>query len=530
LWEAYDSLGEDLKDDHMKATLEEYEEMPVDTAIERVRFVQRWQKWCIDKSIGWRQPLIPHVNLFLRERSKGGPTAAHGAYTQFRWLERHMGFVAHTEHPIIVARSKVDGAHEPVPTKPTSPKAWLWLRQLLRKCSGPAQYAYYVTLFWVFLILTGLRFTHGQRASVEKIGSYYMCGRVARGKAKKRGKRVPMAWSAPRFDVGVDLAGELEALKNHYQDETGDMDSWFILPDFYPDRCKLSEVRGFVARPMLAGRALGYLKELLMNPGAGITNAELSELGAHGPRHWLPTAAHLSNFTVAERVEMGGWAGRGSAGEKDADAFKAVLLPLRYVGQEPRLRKAAMLKSELFIAMDLALQKYKEAMGYPADKDLNDKKIDASWEALAPFWPARDVSALLARGRIEEIESADRVRAVGHDPLPIENAQGDSDTSSGDEVSDSDSGGESANGMYPSDEQAQLSWAKARKGMLHICCANDCGLVTYASTVCGRNLTMPVLGVGLDSAIAEGGRWSPRCFKALSQSTQDAWSNADNVT
>jgi len=534
-------MPEPLQEEQKAATIEEYMDMPGAGLAERVNFWNRWKSWAIKKGISWATPFPPCIALFLRSRREAGPTAPHGAYTQFRWFEKFLGFQAHTLDPSVLRRSQLDPEHEAEPTKPLPPKLIMWLLHIVGGGTDHTVFETWLATFWLFLTAAALRFAHGQRACINKVGTFFMMGTVSRGKARVKGKRVPTSWTASRFMSGVDLAEGLQGLRKYYQQCTYEEEMWFILPDFFPERGQLREAEGVIARPMLMGRALAGLRELAGDKRANLTKEEIDDLGGHGPRHVMPTQAHLSRFSTPERVDVGGWAGRGLSSEAERKEIKAVSLPLHYAGQEPRLRTAAANKFELCLAFDIAVANMATKHGFAPRSGKWVLKFLASdtactWEGLADHWPGRRETTKTVKDAIDELDNIDEVvpqsvpaifdgpiTSESQDALPIEDECSDSSTSS-----DSSDDGSEAD-AYPEGGLDKVQWAKARRGLFHMCCKHDEGLVEQSSCVCGRKLIAPVVGVGIDDAIGEGGRWSPRCFKALPEAFRSAWASADRV-
>ena len=344
-----------------------------------------------------------------------------------------------------------------------------------------------------------------------------MIGKVARGKARKKGKRMPTTWTAPRFSSrGFDWSFALEGIKEQYVADTEDTESWFMLPDFYPERGGLESVSGFMRRPMLQGRAISLLKELASDYRTGVAQCEIDAIGAHAPRHILPTLAHLSNCTVAERVSLG-WSGKGTSSEEDKRAVKEVSLPLWYAAEEPKLRKTAILKMELFGALDIAMQRAAAASSSAHDR-AHAEGTGVSWETLVTTWPRREASAELADEQVSKLQQKYDETLLPIEDKGIEESSASTPSDDDEEDSSSDSGATGCDeSMYTVQEEKCLTWARARRGQLHRCCENDEGLVEHASTICGRRLVCPVLGVGLEAALGEGCKWSPRCWSALSE-------------
>ena len=105
-------------------------------------------------------------------------------------------------------------------------------------------------------------------------GAFFFIGQIARGHARKRGKRVPKGFSGPRFIDEIDIPTAMEEIKVQYREDTGDENPWFALPDAEPQRVMLEEITKFTPTPMLLGKALAFLRELCADERSGISEED----------------------------------------------------------------------------------------------------------------------------------------------------------------------------------------------------------------------------------------------------------------
>ena len=73
--------------------------------------LKRWKKFAVPKRYPVREPSALQLAEFLREVSKGGPTAAAGVWQSLQWFKEKMGMKLPTGHFLVVPYKYLPASH-----------------------------------------------------------------------------------------------------------------------------------------------------------------------------------------------------------------------------------------------------------------------------------------------------------------------------------------------------------------------------------------------------------------------------------
>jgi len=502
-----------------------FAEMPLSTLRGACGVLRRRRAWAVSAEASWASPSAMHVALWLRSLRVRGPTAAHGALAYLVWLEQRLGLRTSSSSTSVKQQGSIAGGHVPVQAVLLRVRVWTLFEELLQATSP---FIRAVALAWLLCTSGALRFAHLQRSTLLRTTAAGMFLRAARGKARTKGVRRPLEWTAPRWgltkvDYSVFLDMHLSAVGHR----------GYLIPDFGPPRCNVVEAEHFQPFAMSLPKLMAVTSSLLQRPPASLTPSQVSDITSYSCRRTLPSLADRAGFGVAERVLLGGWQDSGGGAAELSKEARRLAMPMLY--SDHKMLMQLRVKHELMEGVRLASASLRSAQGSAA-------AFDPDWDAISAHWPRReDTSAatdavfLAAQGgqaKRTADGSATPAAAVPATPFlvpaPASPAQVRSSSSSSQASSctaSSSSWSSSSSSQRPVSTQCcpQLPWllSKGRKGHLHLC-SEEGG----SRTLCGRNLRRPESGSGLEDAIATDKRWSPRCFGALPQEARSLLANA----
>ena len=384
-WNSYASMHSDLRSEHECLCRETWSELPASTLSNALSAMTRWKSWAVQRRIPWRLPLPTHVALWLRSLRDRGPTAPHGAFAMLRWVEKHLGFSAHTDAPQVRAQGVVMASHREVQATPLPVRVWAFLESV---AAGGNVFASAISLVWILLLVGVLRFAHVQRSRIVAMTDDMISGLASRGKKRVHGRRRPLEWSAPRFGLtGVDIGARLQAYLTRAT--AGQALPPFLLLDFLPARVQLSGVKSFAPTAMPMHRFVSFSRSLLAGHPLCLSPGECTDITTYSARRVLPSVADAARCSVAERLAIGAWSDPAADGTLQTQA-KRMAMPTRYSGQ--RLVVAACIKASLVKGVATARDRFHK---------LRPEISDPSWDDILKFYPGQpeDVSSSPSKSR-----------------------------------------------------------------------------------------------------------------------------------
>ncbi len=420
----------------------------------------------------------------------------------------------------------VDSVHVEKQAIPLRLRTWHKLEDLLFTANDLISA---LSCIWLLLILGVTRFIHLQRSHFTTESDWWIEFMTSMGKSRIRGLRRPFWWRMSRFGVsGRDLWPRMRAVLN--MGKAGE-DKTFLLRDFLPSRCKLSEAKMFATTAMTDARFRRMSDAMFLSPYFGLSESEVRTITSYSGRRVLPTVAECMELTIPEHLRIGGWTDPSFKVEQ-----KRMSMPTRY--SELTLTNSAHVKTEAVQAARLSLKGYIAAHSSSTTCDQ-----DPTWDALRTYVPARNISQKAIKDHIDSVvncslpaapqrllpvpRSSHPLTAVvaKSGPCAVGSSGKSSDSSNDDDLagsassttaSDSDDDRSETTKLEEDHECAQVEWlaSKGAKGHLHL--SGD----SFHTTACQRCLNNPEIGCGMYTAEATGKPWSPRCFKKLPAAAQ----------
>jgi len=455
-----------------------------------------------------------HVCLWLKDVSKGGPTAAKGVYNSAKWLQVRLGAKFHTDNNRVARCAVAAPGKALVQATPRTLKVWLFLEEA---ATSKDNFVRMLGLANLYLVLGVLRFRHIQRSRLILLADASIKCTAFLGKVKSSGIRRPFDWMAPRYGIrGYDLGAALQKLLDAVCADQPHPD--FLLFDFAPQRAALRDVQAFEPRAMSLPRFRSFSTSLFQMHPLSLTYPQAKSLTkGHAGRRTLPTLADLSGFDPAEKLALGDWHDCEGGDEAAAKLKRRIAMPVRY--SEARMLLADRSKRELVVAARLARERW---------LSMDNSHDNPSWSDLKPVWPSRRRSgSMLDSVAYRDGAVADAFDAATMPPLldpavlSIPRRESDSEVDLAAAGSSSQSGSDS-DGTSSADEKpdGELVWSHTRsaKGRLHLADKAD-----YSATQCGRCLPDFDFGFSMEEAALSNREWSPRCWAGLCSASRAEW-------
>ena len=532
LWAAFEAMGEagNFWGDYMALspatrpqframTAETLRECPLSTLRGACGVLKRWQAWALEAEAPWTNPSAIVVALWLRSLRTRGPTAAHGALRTLAWLELRIGMRMSTSVALVKQQGSVVGGHTPVQAVLLRVRVWAYLEDMVASANP---FVRGLCLAWLLCTSGALRFAHLQRSVLLRMTPCGMFLRASRGKARTKGVRAPMEWSAPRLGLtGVDLGHHLD----RHLALIGSRG--YLLPDFGPKMCGLANAQFWQPHAMSLPKFMTASASLLQGPPANLTPAQVNDITSYSCRRTLPSLSDRAGFEVTERVLLGGWTDKGGMAGDITKEARRLAMPMLYSDHKQLIQLRV--KYELLEGVRLAVAALSRARGEAF-------AFDPDWDDVSAYWPQRSVTKaatdlafraglnLLVEkrclGSMTPLAVAPAtpfllVHAPGTPAQgPPGSARSSSDSSASTSSSSSTASTRSARSAsaLPALSMA-LPWllSRGKNGHLHFCKLGD----QEGRTQCGRELLRPESGSTLAEAFATGKPWSPRCYAAL---------------
>jgi len=510
-FEDYADLPMNLQTEYMDNLASVWIEQPASSLNSYISALNTWKEWAISRDISWKTPAAVTFSSFLRAQKIKGPTAAMGIFNRCVWLAKALGMTFPVDSNLCKRISKVPIGHEPEPAIPPKFKVIFALDEIVNSAN-----IFAASIAWFFLLLTvgAIRFEHAQRTAFVALLAWWVVAKAYRGKRREGGIQRSFLYGTPRFSpTGKDLVAAAIRTRDRTIATTDEDDNMsYLLPDFAPERVKISDVTAFSKGPMKASKALQFMRELLSAPRYGIQSDHLEKLTGHSFRHLLPSLAELAQLQPTERLLIGGWKDKSPDVDLLRGVQKRIAMPDLYSHARPLAQ--ARVKIQLVQSMVEAVKATRIKLGRPPDDIV---EIEQSW-------PSKNRSRALVHNFCTGIE-ATAIR----DELPTVTTKPPEPICDASDASSSSSSSSSSSDAPTIDDSdiRDLPWlcTRGQGGKLHLRDQH----MGESSTMCGRILARPYDGKGLEEALATSAEWSPRCRRMLPQCACEWWSEAHMV-
>ena len=308
-----------------------------------VSSLRRWKRWAVEQNCSMSHPSAFNLATFLRQVSRGGPTAASSMWHVLQWYASKMGLQFQVEHFLVQSFRMHELSHSGAQACELAP----WELLNLVMMASRAQGSYRLVLsFMIQSAVSCIRFEHMQRSSLVRCAEDHLEFRCSQGKSRRQGARPAYNWVTPEvFWQGWSLVA---TLKDFYANELLPQSGflWPALRLTSEDLWEITDMTPFtVSRPMSRARFLELLRGALLEMKVETTAAQTA--GYNRLRRFLPT---LGNVLVLDREDMqalGSWmevpAGGGPQPSKACRATNP--MSLHYSGQ--KMLRSAQVKNGL---------------------------------------------------------------------------------------------------------------------------------------------------------------------------------------
>ena len=357
-----------------------------------VSSLRRWKRWALELPCSVRSPTPFNVAMFLRQVSRGGPTAAASMWHVMAWYATKMGLQFPTTHFLVHPFRMHELTHSGVQACELAP----WELVNLVMMASHAQGSYRLVLaFMIQSAVSCIRYEHMQRSSLVRCGPDYLEFRCSQGKARRQGARPAYSWVTP--EVSWQGWSLISTLRDFYTNELlpncGFL--WPALRLTSEDLWEITDMTPFaVNRAMSRARFLELLRGALLEMKVEQSAAQTA--GYNRLRRFLPT---LGNVLALDRDSMqavGSWVEIPAVyGPQPSKGFRASNpMSLHYSGQ--KMLRSAQVKNAL---MKRFFQLFRIKRPELALSVNNLLRTDAwGWEELA---------ALNASGKLAAFEIAE---------------------------------------------------------------------------------------------------------------------------
>ena len=439
--------------------------------------------WCNVNFVNTFEAAPTHFTLYLADLQEKKATVAQNHYRALCWLRKHLELDWRLDTTSFAQAAYVRASH--VESQVSPMRITLWA--LLSLLSGSQNcFVKGVALFWMIIIGAVMRPAHLQRSKLTDLGADFLEGTAFAGKARIFGKRRPFKWRSARQDI---LNSDMGSRAWDFFLESGPADRMFFLPDTVPPG-NILMAKSWSNSPMSQSKIRGLTNGILERLGVSAEAAGQLR-GFYAGRRLLPTLAHKFRFTAGERLDVGGWAGGSD-----------LKMPQRY--SEARLDEQGKVRLELTRLSSNALHRIMAKHPAPTREEEVLFSLSRQWKSFACR------STLGTPANVAEVQQWLQGICPNLCKLSLELTEPPSPTTDEGNYSSGSSSSNSSKKdtsidciMEVPGKDVQWELSGGRNGHLH--------LVVNGMLSCGRTLSRPQEGTGLEEAHRTGHIWSPRC-------------------
>ena len=271
---------------------------------------KRWKRFALPKQYSIKEPSPLQAAEFLREVSRGGPTAAASVWQAMKWFQDKMGLKFPCNHFLVLPYKNFPAAYSSSQAVELQPWEFINLLLFAKQQRGTNLV---LMCFLLQCSISCVRFEHFQRSKFMNSQSEWARFHCRQGKRRVRGSRPGYEWSTPELAWrGFSLLKVLtEFFRHECLSETG-----FVWPQVQLDPNDLWEINEGspfdVAKPMSRQRFLEILRGALHQIGVPIEEATTAQYNKL--RRFMPTLANVLRLEDPELQAIGSWVELPSGG------------------------------------------------------------------------------------------------------------------------------------------------------------------------------------------------------------------------
>ena len=265
--------------------------------------LKRWKRFALPRKYPLRAPTPLQVAEFLRDVSRGGPTAAASVWQALKWFKEKMGMQIPCDHFLVLPYKNFPTAYSSTQAVELQPWELVNLILFARQQRG-------TNLVLICFILqcsvSCIRFEHFQRSRLISHQAEWARFWCRQGKRRVRGARPGYEWATPELAwQGFSL---LKVLTEFFKHECL-TNAGFLWPQVQLDPQDLWEIHEGspfnVAKPMSRQRFLEILRGALHQIGVPIEEATTATFNKL--RRFMPTLANVLRLDAPELQAVGSW-------------------------------------------------------------------------------------------------------------------------------------------------------------------------------------------------------------------------------
>ena len=520
--------------------LAEWHDLPHGSVKHYVDTLARFKSFASLRDFNWNSPSIVQTASYIASTRERGPSVPEQELAAMKWLDKSLGLQWHSTS--VLAKKQVKMVLRDPPRQAVPPDVAV-MCVLEYHAASTNIYVSLIAAAGCLLAYGSVRMAHAQRSRVTKATSWYVEFLASRGKAKRAGIRRPFTWTSARHAIGgTDLYRPVErAIKVLWDKGELEADPFYLVPDFAPRGVGLEFVNAFYARPMSTARLMFYIRKVIMLATRGASQDVvkalmdiIDTLTGHSFRHLLITLAQRAMYSSQEQLTLGLWS-RNESSNENSKLARQMAMPMLYASEAQFAQ--ALGRTTLTRSLRRAVVRFMyDKLGFTSKKikvlTILQCRVP-SLDALAPYWPPRDIADeetcawIRAKNNETEYLAPDvQLTHLADGPLPVEQVESIEDEKARSETSSETSESDSSLSTVSADpDELCCLHTERRDGKLHLM-TPDIDTMVSGCTVCGRKLARPIEVQGIDEALRTTRQWSPRCWHRLSEEARRRWTQA----
>ena len=265
--------------------------------------LQRWKRFALPRKYPLRAPTPLQVAEFLRDVSRGGPTAAASVWQALKWFKEKMGMQIPCDHFLVLPYKNFPTAYSSSQAVELQPWELVNLILFARQQRGTNLV---LICFLLQCSVSCIRFEHFQRSRLVSHQAEWARFWCRQGKRRVRGARPGYEWATPELAwQGFSL---LKVLAEFFKHECL-TNAGFLWPQVQLDPQDLWEIHEGspfnVAKPMSRQRFLEILRGALHQIGVPMEEATTATFNKL--RRFMPTLANVLRLDAPELQAVGSW-------------------------------------------------------------------------------------------------------------------------------------------------------------------------------------------------------------------------------
>ena len=277
---------------------------------------RRWKEWSDEQGIDAYNPRELKVAEYIRSRSKGGPTAAHGVYQSLLWLETYVGIRLHTESSNVIAvgeKKPKDMGQATKQAEIATPSIFLRFHAFCKARTerGEKGTVVILSMFMMAWMVACIRAKHAQSSWVTETSSRFIHFWCPEGKRRVQGVKMPFAWVIPRkMGIDVDIWPYINSVYDALRDSRDKNNQWepikYFIPDIQaPSWGEVTPTTPWKKRPMPYDKMSKIWRGMCL--AIGVEESWACQMTTYTPRRFGPTCCGALGYNEEQMQALSNW-------------------------------------------------------------------------------------------------------------------------------------------------------------------------------------------------------------------------------